>query len=315
MAVAALLSRGRFWGKSLLNGVVHLPLVLPPVVTGYVLLRLFGKHGPDGAVLEHGLGLVFAFRWTGAALAAAVMGFPLMVGAIRVAHRRRGPRLEDSARTLGANPAWAFPTVTLPLSARRARRHGARVREVARRVRRHHHLRVEHSRRNANARPRPSTRFTQVPGGDAGALRLSAIGRHCRSPHCSHPSAGAAGAAARPERRDAGRRRPEHPLGRSARRLVPERRRADRAVGPSGAGKTCVIDVIAGLIRPDEARIVVDGAGARRPTRGVFVPPHRAGSATSPGTAPLSASDGSAEPALRTLVHARSDGVHVQDVS
>ena len=115
VAVAALLSRGRFWGKSLVNGVVHLPLVLPPVVTGYVLLRLFGRHGPVGAVLEQWFGIVLAFRWTGAALAAAVMGFPLMVSAIRVALDSVDHRLEESARTLGANRVWAFLTVSLPL--------------------------------------------------------------------------------------------------------------------------------------------------------------------------------------------------------
>ena len=115
LGVAVLLSRGRFRGKSIVNGLVHLPLVLPPVVTGYLLLRLFGRHGPLGGALEHAFGLVFAFRWTGAALAAAVMGFPLMVSAIRVALDGVDRRLEDSARTLGASPAWAFATVTLPL--------------------------------------------------------------------------------------------------------------------------------------------------------------------------------------------------------
>ena len=117
LGVAVLLSRGRFWGKSLLNGLVHLPLVLPPVVTGFLLLRSFGRQGPIGAALEHAFGLVFAFRWTGAALAAAVMGFPLMVSAIRVALDGVDRRLEDSAQTLGASPAWAFGTVTLPLIA------------------------------------------------------------------------------------------------------------------------------------------------------------------------------------------------------
>lgn len=117
VAVAVLLSRGRFWGKPLLNGLVHLPLVLPPVVTGYLLLRLFGRQGPAGIVLERTLGLVFAFRWTGAALAAAVMAFPLMVGAIRIALDGVDRRLEESAQTLGASPGWAFLTVTLPLVA------------------------------------------------------------------------------------------------------------------------------------------------------------------------------------------------------
>ncbi len=115
VGVAALLSRTQFWGKSVVNGVVHLPLVLPPVVTGYLLLRLFGRHGAIGGVLEQWFGIVFAFRWTGAALAAGVMGFPLMVSAIRVALDGVDHRLEESARTLGANRLWAFLTVSLPL--------------------------------------------------------------------------------------------------------------------------------------------------------------------------------------------------------
>src|SRR5579864_7647576 len=95
VAVAFVLARGRFWGKSLLDGVVHLPLVLPPVVTGYVLLLLFGRHGPLGQLLERTLGIVFAFRWTGAALAGAVMGFPLMVRAIRLSVEAVDRGLED----------------------------------------------------------------------------------------------------------------------------------------------------------------------------------------------------------------------------
>ncbi len=115
LPVAVLLARGRFWGKSLIDGLVHLPLVLPPVVTGYLLLRLFGRRGPVGAFLEDAFGLVFAFRWTGAALAAAVMGFPLMVRAIRLAIEGVDRRLEEAAWTLGASRAWTLVTVTLPL--------------------------------------------------------------------------------------------------------------------------------------------------------------------------------------------------------
>lgn len=113
--VALLLARGRFWGKSLLNVVVHLPLVLPPVVTGYLLLLLFGRKGPLGHLLEQSLGIVFAFRWTGAALACAVMGFPLLVRSIRLSLDAVDRRLEDAAGTLGANRAWVFVTITLPL--------------------------------------------------------------------------------------------------------------------------------------------------------------------------------------------------------
>ncbi|MEL6451805.1 MAG: molybdate ABC transporter permease subunit [Pseudomonadota bacterium] len=113
--VAWLLARGAFWGKGVLNALVHLPLVLPPVVTGYLLLIAFGRTGPAGRFLEQTFGLVLAFRWTGAVLAALVMGFPLMVRAIRLAIEAVDPRLEDAARTLGA-PGWrVFGTVTLPL--------------------------------------------------------------------------------------------------------------------------------------------------------------------------------------------------------
>ena len=113
--VAWLLARRDFWGKAALNAFVHLPLVLPPVVTGYLLLIAFGRTGPVGRFLEETLGLVLAFRWTGAVLAAIVMGFPLMVRAIRLAIEAVDPKLEEAARTLGA-PEWAvFRTVTLPL--------------------------------------------------------------------------------------------------------------------------------------------------------------------------------------------------------
>jgi molybdate transport system permease protein len=115
LAVALLLARGRFWGKALLNAVVHLPLVMPPVVTGYMLLLLFGRRGPLGHLLAESLGIVFAFRWTGAALACAVMGFPLMVRSIRLSLDAVDRRLEDAAGTLGADALWVFLTVTLPL--------------------------------------------------------------------------------------------------------------------------------------------------------------------------------------------------------
>ncbi|SET91893.1 molybdate ABC transporter permease subunit [Paracoccus homiensis] len=108
------LARWRFPGHGLLNGLVHLPLVLPPVVTGYLLLLAFGTQGPVGAFLEQ-LGLVFAFRWTGAALAAAIMCFPLMVRAIRLSIEAVDPKLEQAAATLGAPRLRVFLTVTLPL--------------------------------------------------------------------------------------------------------------------------------------------------------------------------------------------------------
>ncbi|GAB1378687.1 molybdate ABC transporter permease subunit [Pararhodobacter aggregans] len=114
IAVAHLLARRAFPGKALVNGLVHLPLILPPVVTGYLLLITFGVRGPVGGLLQP-LGIVFAFRWTGAALAAAVMGFPLMVRAIRLSFEAVDPKLEEAASTLGASRFWVFLTVTLPL--------------------------------------------------------------------------------------------------------------------------------------------------------------------------------------------------------
>lgn len=115
LAVAYVLARKRFWGHALLNGLVHLPLILPPVVTGYLLLLTFGRQGAVGEFLERWFGLVLAFRWTGAALAAAVMAFPLMVRAIRLSIEAVDPRLEAAAATLGASKPWVFATVTLPL--------------------------------------------------------------------------------------------------------------------------------------------------------------------------------------------------------
>jgi molybdate transport system permease protein len=173
--VALVLARGRFWGKSLLDGLVHLPLVMPPVVTGYVLLLLLGRHGPLGQFLHEHFGVVFAFRWTGAALACAVMGFPLMVRAIRLSIEAVDRRLEDAAATLGAAPVWVFLVITLPLIlpgiiagmtlsfARSMGEFGATITFV--------------SNIPGETQTLPSLIYTltQVPGGDAGALRLTLI--------------------------------------------------------------------------------------------------------------------------------------------
>src|SRR6056297_2414764 len=113
--IAHALARWQFPGKQLLNGLVHLPLILPPVVTGYLLLLTFGTRGPVGSVLAE-FGIVFAFRWTGAALAAGVMAFPLMVRAIRLSIEAVDPKLEQASSTLGASPAWVFLTVTMPMA-------------------------------------------------------------------------------------------------------------------------------------------------------------------------------------------------------
>lgn len=115
-ALAWLLARGRFPGRVLLDALVHLPLVLPPVVTGWLLLLAFGNTGPAGRWFAEVLGITFMFRWTGAALAAAIMALPLMVRAMRLSIEAVDRRLEQAAETLGASPARVFATITLPLA-------------------------------------------------------------------------------------------------------------------------------------------------------------------------------------------------------
>jgi molybdate transport system permease protein len=173
--VAFALARGRFWGKSILNGVVHLPLILPPVVTGFILLVLFGRRGPIGAFLSEYFGIVLSFRWTGAALACGVMGFPLMVRSIRLSIEAVDRKLEDAAATLGANPVWVFATITLPLTlpgiiagmilsfAKAMGEFGATITFVS-------NITGETQTLSAAIYT-----FTQVPGGDAGAMRLTMI--------------------------------------------------------------------------------------------------------------------------------------------
>jgi molybdate transport system permease protein len=173
--IALLLARGKFWGKSIVNGIVHLPLILPPVVTGYLLLLTFGRRGPAGAFLAEHFGIVFSFRWTGAALACAVMGFPLMVRAIRLSIEAVDRRLEAAAGTLGANPVWVFLTVTLPLTlpgiiagmilsfAKAMGEFGATITFVS------------NIPGETQTLPSAIYTFTQVPGGDAGALRLTLV--------------------------------------------------------------------------------------------------------------------------------------------
>jgi molybdate transport system permease protein len=175
VATAWLLARTRFWGKSLVDTFVHLPLIMPPVVTGYVLLLLFGRRGPIGEFLDHAFGIVFAFRWTGAALACAVMGFPLMVRAIRLSIEAVDTRLESAAGTLGANPLLVFATITLPLClpgviagailcfAKSMGEFGATITFV--------------SNIPGETQTLPSAIYTltQIPGGDAGALRLTLV--------------------------------------------------------------------------------------------------------------------------------------------
>jgi len=116
IAIATLLARRNFWGKTLVDAIIYLPLVLPPVVTGYLLLITLGRNTPVGAFLADHFGIVFAFRWTGAVISCSVMAFPLMVRAIRLSIEAIDRRLEDAAATLGAGPFWNFATVTLPLA-------------------------------------------------------------------------------------------------------------------------------------------------------------------------------------------------------
>ncbi len=173
--VAMLLARGRFYGRALLNALVLLPLVLPPVVTGYVLLLAFGRQGPIGKWLDQTFGIVLAFRWTGAALACAIMGFPLLVRSIQLSVEAIDRRLEQAASTLGANATWAFLTVTLPLIApgiiagailcfaRAMGEFGATITFVS------------NIPGETQTLPTLIYTLTQVPGGDAGAFRLTLI--------------------------------------------------------------------------------------------------------------------------------------------
>lgn len=175
VAVALLLARTRFWGRPLLDALVLMPLVLPPVVTGYLLLLTFGRRGVLGSFLADTLGIVFSFRWTGAALACGIMGFPLMVRAIRLSVEGVDRRLEQAASTLGASPLLVFVTVTLPLIApgilagvvlsfaKAMGEFGATITFVS------------NIPGETQTLPSAIYTFTQVPGGDAGALRLTLI--------------------------------------------------------------------------------------------------------------------------------------------
>ena len=175
VALAWVLSRLSFPGKSLLDAVVHLPLVLPPVVVGYFLLLAFGRRGAIGAFLEEYLGVTFIFRWTGAALACAVMGLPLLVRAVRQSLDAVDRGLEAAAATLGASPPWVFASVTLPLIlpgiltgmllsfARSLGEFGATITFVS------------NIPGETQTLPLAIYSFTQVPGGDAQALRLCIV--------------------------------------------------------------------------------------------------------------------------------------------
>ena len=175
VGVAYVLARASFPGKTLLDAIVHLPLVLPPVVVGFALLLLFGRRGPLGSVLESWFGIVVAFRWTGAALASAIMGFPLMVRAIRLSIEAIDRRLETAARTLGGSRAFVFASITLPLAlpgiitgallsfARGLGELGATITFVS------------NIPGETQTLPLAIYTYTQTPGGDAAALGMSLI--------------------------------------------------------------------------------------------------------------------------------------------
>src|SRR5436190_3620002 len=175
IVVALGLARLSFPGKTLVDAIIHLPLVLPPVVVGFALLVMFGKRGPIGSLLDQWFGIVFAFRWTGAALASAIMGFPLMVRAIRLSIEAVDQRLETAAKTLGGSRAWVFASITLPLAlpgiitgvllsfARGLGEFGATITFVS------------NIPGETETLPLAIYSLTQVPGGDALALRLSIV--------------------------------------------------------------------------------------------------------------------------------------------
>jgi molybdate transport system permease protein len=175
VAVAYVLARASFPGRVLFDAVVHLPLVLPPVVVGFFLLLLFGRRGPLGEILEQWFGIVFAFRWTGAALAAGIMGFPLMVRAIRLSFETIDRKLEAAASTLGAGWMGVFLTVTLPLAlpgvitgvllsfARSLGEFGATITFVS------------NIPGETRTLPLAIYTYTQTPAGDAAAMRLSVL--------------------------------------------------------------------------------------------------------------------------------------------
>jgi molybdate transport system permease protein len=175
IALAFVLARGRFPGRMVLDGLVHLPLVLPPVVTGYALLLTFGRAAPVGRALEQCCGIVFSFRWTGAALAAAIMALPLFVRAIRLSIEAVDRRLEEAASTLGAPPAWVFVTITLPLMmpgivagavlafAKALGEFGATITFVS------------NIPGETQTLPSAIYSYTQTPGGDGPAMRLALI--------------------------------------------------------------------------------------------------------------------------------------------
>ena len=270
------LARGRFWGHTLLNGLVLMPLILPPVVTGYLLLILFGRRGPIGAfladTLRHRLLLPLdrrGARLRGDGLSADGAGHPPV-------DRGGRHRLEEAAGTLGANRAWVFATVTLPLMlpgiiagmilcfAKAMGEFGATITFVS------------NIPGETQTLPSAIYTFTQVPGGDAGAMRLTLVSIAI-SMLALHGLRGDG----TPRQPPARRRMTlsldiRHRLG--AFRLDARFETGGGLIalfGRSGAGKTSLVNIIAGLIRPDEGRVAIDDAVLVDTSRGVFVPRHK----------------------------------------
>ncbi len=297
IAVAWLLARKSFPGKSVLNGLVHLPLILPPVVTGYILLILFGRKGVIGSVLDQVFGIVLSFRWTGAALAAAVMGFPLMVRAIRLSIESLDRGLESAASTLGASRFDVFRTVTLPLImpgiitgtilafAKAMGEFGATITFVSA---------IPGETKTLAA---AIYGYTQVPGGDEGAMRLTLISvvvslAALLASECWPPGAGPHGGPRCLKSISVTAR------GFPNRVSLHDRRRPHRTGRPLRLGKTTLANIAAGLTRPEAGHITFSGETWFDRERNIFLPLTAAASAMCFRKGALPAYDRAAEPAL-----------------
>ncbi len=277
IVIGYLLARKNFWGKSLVDSIVLLPLVLPPVVTGYLLLIWFGRKGPIGGFLDQYFGIVFSFRWTGAALACAVMGFPLMVRAIRLSIEAIDRRLEGAASTLGASRLWVFATVTLPLAlpgiiagmvlcfAKALGEFGATITFVS------------------NIPGRDANHLGPDLHADAGTRRRRRGDAACGGLH--HPvavrarrlrTARAHGRRAHPRRSNMLAVDVEKRLGTFTLTAKFEAKQGVTALyGSSGAGKTTIANMIAGLVTPDRGRIALDNTILFDAAQRINVPPHQ----------------------------------------
>ena len=274
IALAFLLARREFWGKSLVDALVHLPLVLPPVVTGYLLLLAFGRRGLIGAFLADHLGIVFAFRWTGAALACGVMSFPLLVRPIRLSIEAVDRKLEQAAETLGAAPWRVFFTVTLPLAlpgvlagmvlgfAKAIGEFGATITFV--------------SNIPGETQTISSAIYSliQTPDGDAAALRLVIVSVVIAVAALIGAEVFARRATAAPARKltmlrvDVTKQLGEFSLEAA----FESEGRVTGLFGASGSGKTSLVNMIAGLLRPDRGTIAIDGETLDDTASGIHVP-------------------------------------------